>query len=148
MDDHRFDALAKRLGGSRRRFLKQAGGLAGAATLARLATGDTAAARRGYSGPLASPQPSITIDFLPAPAGGCTPRANLSGFPPNADLTVTWYVNVGRTPNGPYFSQARTDANGSAGSLFTAGPLAPRLDLFVTAEVSGITAGTPVICPG
>jgi hypothetical protein len=147
MDDFRFDELTKRLGGSRRRFLKQVAGLGGAAAVSHLATGDAEAARRGYSGPISSPPPGITIDFIPAPQGACTPRANLTGFPPNADLTVTWYVNVGRTPNGPYFSQASTDANGSAESLFPEGVLPPRPDLFVTAEVSGFTAGTPVVCP-
>jgi hypothetical protein len=51
MDDRRFDALAKRLGGSRRSLLKTMVGLGGAAAAARLGANEADAARRGYAGP-------------------------------------------------------------------------------------------------
>ena len=57
MDDHRFDALAKRVGTSRRGFLKRVVGLGGAATVVRLSAGESEAARRGYGGQ-PSPGPS------------------------------------------------------------------------------------------
>jgi hypothetical protein len=51
MEDRRFDALAKRLGGSRRSLLKAMIGLGGGAAVTRLDAGETDAARRGYAGP-------------------------------------------------------------------------------------------------
>ncbi len=51
MDDRQFDALAKRLGGSRRSLLKKMFGLGGAGAVAWLGTGKADAARRGYAGP-------------------------------------------------------------------------------------------------
>ena len=70
MDDRRLDQLAIRLGGSRRRFLNQVAGLGGAAAVARLATDDAEAARRGYSGPPIPAPGAITLQgahthFLP-----------------------------------------------------------------------------------
>jgi hypothetical protein len=55
MDDQRFDALAKRVGTSRRSLLKKMVGLGGAVAVARLGVSETEAARRGYSGPPSGP---------------------------------------------------------------------------------------------
>jgi hypothetical protein len=51
MDDQRFDALAKRVGTSRRSLLKKMVGLGGAVVAVSEVVQDTEAARRGYAGP-------------------------------------------------------------------------------------------------
>lgn len=61
MDDRRFDDLAKRIGDSRRSFLKKAIGLGGAAAAARLGVSEAEAARRGYSGPSGGPKPNEPV---------------------------------------------------------------------------------------
>jgi hypothetical protein len=69
MDDQRFDALAKRVGTSRRGFLKNVVGISGAVAVARLGAGEAEAARRGYSGP---PSPSSNGDYrFCTLSGGC-----------------------------------------------------------------------------
>ena len=149
MDDRRFDQLPKRLGGSRRRFLNQVAGLCGAAAVARFATDDAEAARRGYSGP-PIPAPGaaqrITIVVAAGAAGACIPRARLASFPPNATLTATWYVYVGSDRSGPYYSQALTDPDGFGDAPFIGSPIAPSPNVSVTVEVSGVTVTAPVSC--
>jgi hypothetical protein len=60
MDDRRFDALTKRIGiTSRRSFLGGLAGIAGVLVGGHLATNETEAARRGYSGPpIPTPAPN------------------------------------------------------------------------------------------
>jgi hypothetical protein len=62
MDDRRFDALAIRVGASRRSLLKKIVGIGGATALARLGLSDTHAARRGYSEPSLPIPPLICRD--------------------------------------------------------------------------------------
>ena len=62
MDDHAFDAVAKRIGaGNRRRFLRGLVGLGGLALAGGAMRGDAEAARRGYTGP-----PGAKRDDCPA----------------------------------------------------------------------------------
>lgn len=68
MDDKRFDALAKRVGTSRRSVLKKMVGLGGAAAVASLGVHETEAARRGYSGVDA---PTAPDDSVFCPEAGC-----------------------------------------------------------------------------
>jgi hypothetical protein len=57
MDDHAFDAVAKRMGaGNRRVLLRGLVGLGGLALAGGLARSDVDAARRGFSGPGGSKQ--------------------------------------------------------------------------------------------
>ncbi len=65
MDDHRFDALAKRLGtGNRRGFLKGLIGLGGVALGGIVLVDDAEAARRGYAGPgIGGPQPNYALNY-------------------------------------------------------------------------------------
>ena len=149
MDDRRFDELARRLGGSRRRFLKQVVGLGGAAAVGSLVAVDAEAARRGYSGPpfpAPAATPRITIVFSSAPAGACLPRASLASFPPNSNLPATWYVFVGSQRSGPYYSQALTDSNGFGDASFNEPPIAPSPNVSVQVEISGVTVVAPVSC--
>jgi hypothetical protein len=148
MDDRRFDELARRLGGSRRRFLKQVVGLGGAAAVGSLAIDDAGAARRGYSGPrfpVPATTPSITIVFR-AGAGGCLPHGRLTSFPRNSQLNATWYVYVGSERSGPYVSLAITDQDGSGDATYGGPPIVPGPNVSVSVEVSGVTASAPVSC--
>ena len=149
MDDRRFDELARQLGGSRRRFLKQVVGLGGAAAVGSLAIDDAEAARRGYGGPAVpapATDPSITIVFRAAPGGGCIPHGKLASFPRNTQLNATWYVYVGSERSGPYVSLAITDANGFGDATFSGPSIAPGPNVSVSVEVSGVTASAPVSC--
>ncbi len=149
MDDRRFDELARRLGGSRPRFLKQVVGLGGAAAVGRLAIADAGAARRGYGGPpLSAPatSPTITIVFRVGAGGACIPHGRLASFPRNTELNATWYVYVGSERSGPYVSQAITDANGFGDATYGGPPIAPGPNVSVSVEVSGVTASAPVSC--
>lgn len=83
MDDQRFDALAKRVGTSRRGFLKKAAGLAGVVTVARLGASEAEAARRGYSGP---PSPGLKYDARICTLSGCCMECDL--FPWTSVTTV------------------------------------------------------------
>jgi hypothetical protein len=149
MDDRRFDELARRLGGGRRRFLKQVVGLGGAAVVGRLAIADADAARRGYGGPpLPAPAtpPSITIVFRADAGGGCIPHGRLVSFPRNSQLNATWYVFVGSERSGPFVSLAITDQDGSGDATFGGTSVAPGPNVTVSVEVSGVTASAPVSC--
>ncbi len=146
MDDRRFDALARRLGGSRRRFLKQALGLGGVAAVGRLTSDGAEAARRGYSGPRVGATPRITIVFDASPTGGCIPHGRLSSFPAHIETQATWYVMDGGTTLGPYYGEAITDANGFGDASFPQPPIAPGPDVSVRVEVTGVSASAPVSC--
>jgi hypothetical protein len=149
MDDRRFDELARRLGGGRRRFLKQIVGLGGAAVVGRLAIDDAGAARRGYGGPsipAPGPGPTITIVFRAAAGGTCLPHGRLASFPRNTEVNATWYVSVGSERFGPYVSLAITDANGFGDATYGGPPIAPGPNVSVSVEVSGVTASAPVSC--
>lgn len=75
MDDKRFDALAKRVGTSRRSVLKKMVGLGGASAIAWMGMSEAEAARRGQSGKpqltstrictLTYPSCCMTCDLLP-----------------------------------------------------------------------------------
>ena len=72
MDEHTFDALAKRIGtGSRRSFLKKAIGLGGAVAVASLGIDEAEAARRGYSGPAGGPLPNEPVSERFCDGGCC-----------------------------------------------------------------------------
>lgn len=149
MNDRRFDELARRLGGSRRRFLMQTLGLGGAAAVGALAASDAEAARRGYGGPpIPAPNtnPSITIVFNASSDGGCIPHGRLASFPRNTETQATWYVLDGSTTLGPYVGLAITDAGGFGDASFPAATVAPGPNVSVRVEVSGVTASAPVSC--
>jgi hypothetical protein len=149
MDNRRFDELARRLGGSRRRFLTQVVGLGGAAVVGGLAIDDAAAARRGYGGPaIPAPAdgPSITIVFRAAAGGACMPHGRLASFPRNTEVNATWYVYVGSERLGPYVNLAITDASGFGDATYNGPPIAPGPNVSVSVEVSGVTASAPVSC--
>jgi hypothetical protein len=117
LDDQRFDALAKRVGTSRRSLLKKMVGLGGAATVARLGAGEAEAARRGYGGP-SNPSDSrvgtLSITWEYAVGQACYARATLTGWDPNTTYTVEYAYNTSPTRRVSGSQQLTTDANGAA----------------------------------
>lgn len=63
MDDQRFDDITKRIGGSRRRFLKRVIGVGSATALGGMAFDDVDAARRGYGGPSTGATPNWLYSY-------------------------------------------------------------------------------------
>ena len=86
-------------------------------------------------------QASPSISFLlpgPSVPSRLTVWISRQTLLPDRHLVCQCRQNTPRTD--PYFSQASTDANGSAETKFPEGVLPPRPDLFVPAEISGFTA--------
>lgn len=146
MDDRRFDDLARRLGGSRRRFLLRSVGLGVAIATGRVAIDDTEAARRGYAGPSLFVNPNLKIVFRAGSDGRCTPLAQLAYFPRNSNLPANWYVSDGNTTLGPYATAALTDEGGFGVTEYPNAPIAPGPNVSVRVEVSGVSASAQVSC--
>ncbi len=86
MDDRQFDALAKRVGTSRRSVLKKMVGLGGAAALARIGMSEAEAARRGYSG-----KPRLTTTrFCTLTQPSCCMNCELYPWADTNEITKKW----------------------------------------------------------
>lgn len=119
MDERRFDALAIRVGGNRRSFLKKVVGIGGAAAVARLATGEAEAARRGYGGPGSDQQPNgitLSLSYRSAPPQyqNCLATGFVSNAAPNAVVPVELWAQSARE-GVTLFTTAdiHTDGNGN-----------------------------------